>query len=272
MFFARAEEQFTRAIDIATTHSLVDLLPIATAGRAQVRMLNGDWSGASADAALVPTEFEYRTTQHYPSDREVNGFRVLALASRPEITVWGTPFGDWGRRKGTTTGDSRLPYDHPKSDGEYVIGLDGRRPFWQQLKYSTSAATIALVKGTEMRLIEAEAALVAGDWPTAVSKVQEVRDYRSSSDDMELPAAAAADAGEAWTLLMQERGTGLWLEGRRLGDLHRWSEVPGDVPFTVVRTAVGTDSANDERVNVLDVPGELCIPVSQLERDTNPNF
>jgi hypothetical protein len=265
-YFERAEGQFTRAIDMATAHELTELLPIAIGGRAQVRMLLGDWSGATADAALVPTEFEFKTTQHYPSDREVNGFRAISIASHPELTAWGTPFADWGKLKGSSSGDARIPLDRPKSDGEYVIGADGRRPFWQQLKYSVSAATISLVKGTEMRLIEGEAALVAGDWEGAVAKVQEVHDFRG------LDEATAADEDEAWALLMRERGTELWLEGRRVGDLRRWAEVPGTVPFTVVREATGGDPEADERRNVLDVPGRLCIPVSRLERLTNPNL
>jgi hypothetical protein len=272
-YFSRAEEEFTRAIDLATTYNMTDLLTLAIAGRAQVRMLAGDWAGATADAALVPTGYNFQTTQYYPSDREVNGFRTLSLPTRPEFTIWGTPFADWGRLKGKTTGDPRVPYDTPKSGGEPVIGLDGRRPFVQQLKYSVSAAPISVAKGTEMRLIEAEAALVAGEWETAVAKVQEVRDYRNGAPDkMKLPAAAAANADEAWTLLMQERGVELWLEGRRLGDLRRWAVTPGSVPFTVVRESSGGDAADDVRHNVLDVPGELCIPVSRLEQVTNPNF
>jgi len=265
-FLERAEAQFGRAIDIANAHALTDLLPIATGGRAQVRMLLGDWDGALADAALVPTDFEFKTTQHYPSDREVNGFRAISIASHPELTVWGTPFAEWGKLKGSSTGDSRIPLDRPKADGEYMNGDDGRRPFWQQLKYSVSAATISLVKGTEMRLIEGEAALLAGDWPGAVAKVEEVHEYRG------LPAAAAADEDEAWALLMRERGTELWMEGRRVGDLRRWAHAPGSVPFSVVRQASSGGAEADERRNVLDVPGGMCLPVSRLERMTNPNF
>jgi len=273
-FFERAREQFTRAREIAAARSNTTLERLAIAGRAQVNMLLGDWAAAVADAALVPTDFNYRTVAIYPSSREANGFRTMSYPPNYWLTVWGTPFATWGRRSGTTTGDPRVPYTISTSGGQPLLGLDQRRPFVQQLKYAKSITGISLAKGVEMRLIEAEAKLVAGDWQGALESIQAVRAFRNTSagGNMQLPAATAASADEAWTLLMKERGIELWLEGRRVGDLRRWAVTPGSVLFTVVREAVGSDPANDPWRNVLDVPGELCLPVSRAEKFSNPTI
>lgn len=272
-FFERAEAQFSRAIEVATIRNLEEFIPLAIAGRAQVRMLAGDWEGALEDAQLVPTEFDYKTIQYYPSEREANGYRTLTLPPNNVLTVWGTPFADWARRSGTTTGDPRIPYTIPLSGGQPQTGLDNRRPHWQQIKYNASNVGIAVAKGTEMRLIEAEALLLAGRWEDAVDKIQEVRDYHNAPPrNRNLPPASAAGEGEAWELLMRERGIELWLEGRRLGDVRRWAVNPGYVPLEVVREAGAGDPANDPRRNVLDLPGEACIPISRQERITNPNL
>jgi len=271
VYYERAEEFFTRALDISIEHGLTEFELLARAGRAQVRMQLGKWAGAVEDAGGVPVEFVYNQIHFYPSERETNGFRSASLPTNPVFTIWGTPFADWGRRTGTNTGDDRIRYTV-----EGLVGHDARRPFYQQIKYNVSAASIAVAKGTEMRLIEAEALLVAGDWEGAVAKIQEVRDYRNISLPLasKLPAVTATNIDEAWHALMVERGIELWLEGRRLGDLRRWSVTPGrdKVNFNVVRKAGNDGPETDEIRNVLDVPGQFCLPISRIERLTNPNL
>src|SRR5690606_20496655 len=92
----------------------------------------------------------------------------------------------------------------------------GTTPHFRQEKYPERGSDIPLVKGTEMRLIEAEALLLNGDVAGAMAKINEVRDF------WELPDLSAADADEAWDHLDNERHLTLWLEARRLWDLHRW--------------------------------------------------
>jgi len=273
VFFERAEAQLTRAIDVATSRNLDEFITLAYAARAQVRMLKGDWAGAVADAAEVPTEFDYKTVQYYPSEREANGYRTLTLPPNNVVSIWGTPFASWARRSGTTTGDPRMPYTIPTTSGQPQKGMDNRRPHWQQTKYNASNVGITVAKGTEMRLIEAEALLVEGRWEDAVAKIQELRAWHNAAPrNRNLPAVSASSEAEAWELLMRERGIELWLEGRRLGDLRRWAVVPGAVPFEVVREAVGDNPDDDVKRNVLDVPGDFCIPISRQEKNTNPNF
>jgi len=110
-----------------------------------------------------------------------------------------------------------------------------------------------------MRLIEAEAALLGNNVGDALAAINAVRAHHG------LDAASATTVEDAWELLMRERGLELWLEGRRLGDLRRWSDTPGFVPTTTVRQGL-------ERTNVLDTPEPLCLKVSSNEIFSNPNI
>src|SRR5690606_10476131 len=106
---------------------------------------------------------------------------------------------------------------------------------------------IALVRGTEMLLIRAEAALRANDVPGAVGLINQVR---GQADQQPITASTAA---EAWPLLQRERGIVLWLEDRRFGDLRRWNEATGPAhhPFL-----------NDR---------DRCVPISADEAASNAN-
>jgi hypothetical protein len=155
------------------------------------------------------------------------------------------------------------------ASGNPVNGGDARRPFWRADKYPARTTGIPLAKGTEMRLIEAEARLRANDVAGAVAKINEVRAFRS------LPSVTATAADAAWALLVRERGLELWLEGRRLGDLRRWQAHPPartaashQVPRGI---ATGQPAANDPRQNVLDAT-PLCLRVSTNEIFSNPNL
>jgi hypothetical protein len=75
----------------------------------------------------------------------------------------------------------------------------------------------------------------------------------------------ATNLTEAWGYLKQERGIELWLEVRRMNDLRRWE-------------ANGTPGALDpledpsNPATFLDPNQTLCVPISQSERETNPNI
>jgi hypothetical protein len=267
-FYERAEKFFRDAVARATAAKKSDYRLSALGGRAHVRMMRGDWAGAVADAGQIPIGFVFYQA-HKDNERERNqmywwGFR------RNETSVWGTPFEQWGLNKSDakSTGDPRVAFDDSKKKGG-----DGRRPFYRQLKYTSYDEEIAVVRGTEMRLIEAEAALVKGDVATAVAKINEVRAYHNKASGYKLPLVSASSVDEAWPLLMKERGIELWLEGKRLPDLRRWAKVPGKVPFSVVRGEVaGKPATADPQLNVLDTEvmkqqKDMCIQVSKDEKN-----
>jgi len=299
VWFEEAEEKFTEAIRVAS-NALADdssgarigsqmnadaILPAAYAGRAQVRMmlagLNQDlamWDKAVEDAAMVPTNYVFNqrfSTQGSNLNRWYDwGYNTPTR----ETTVWGTPFVEWGQDlalpAAQRTGDVRVQYE--VMTGNFAKGRDARRPWYRQRKFTSQSAAIPNARGTEMRLIEAEAALVRGDWEAAVAKINEVRAFRNTSltGSNVLPMVSATNIDEAWVLLMKERGIELWLEGRRLPDLRRWAVTPGKekVPFKVVRRPSGLpDPETDERVSVYDVE-RMCIEVSRNEKLANPNL
>jgi starch-binding outer membrane protein, SusD/RagB family len=271
-FSERAIGHFANAAQVAQAGNHENLRLAAIAGRAQARMMLNQWTEAAADAALVPTNFVYAHIHSENSPSEQNGVHNWTYRGDNgfQTTVWGTPFAEWGREAGTTVGDPRATYTRMvNAQGNPTMGGDSRRPFWRAHKFLARDTDIPLAKGTEMRLIEAEALLRSNDVAGAVARVNAVRAFRS------LPDATAATADEAWALLIRERGLELWLEGRRLGDLRRWAAHAPARPhasFQVPRgIAAGQPAANDPRANVLDA-SPLCLRVSTNETFSNPNL
>lgn len=274
VYYDRAEAYFTDAIAIAEAAGLNDYRLSAIGGRAHVRMMQDDWAGAVADAAEIPTDFAFYQVHSTNSGRENNDFYWWGYL-RSEGSVWGTPFAQWGLNLSDPDagGDPRVQYDDSGANGG-----DGRRPFLRQRKYTSYDDDIAIVSGTEMRLLEAEALLRSGSIGPAMDKINEVRQYHNDTDGYTLPDVSAATIDEAWEILMKERGIELWLQGKRLPDVRRWMDTPGYVPFDVVRAeARGQPASADPFVNVLDAQvieerGDICLPVSKDEIDSNPNF
>jgi starch-binding outer membrane protein, SusD/RagB family len=270
--YEHAETHFTNVITIAGAAGAADLATAARAGRAQVRMMLGDWPGAVADAGQIPTGFVHEVRMSANATDEYNGLSV-AFLEHAQSTVWGTPFAQYGTDlsgEQTTDGDPRVAYASRRDDGTVETGGDGRRENWRPHKYPSRADNHPIVKGTEMRLIEAEAALVTNsDIDGALAGINAVRAHHGLAD------VDATTVEEAWYVLQRERGIELWVEGRRLPDMRRWAVTPGYADFDVVRLeASGAEPIeNDEVRNVLDNPmGELCLPMSRDERNSNPNL
>ena len=239
--FERAEAAFSEALEIAGRAGEAELEIAARAGRASTRVGLGDWAGAVADAVLVPRDFEYvaRTSAIEASQYNKlfwgNAKQPLRLTS-----VWNTFYEGYFAE----TGDPRTPW---APDPDVPTGVDGN-PWLLQAKHTSRDAPINLVSGREMRLIEAEALLRGGDAGGALTIVNGLR------ADVGVQPREAASLEEAWVALKRERGIELWLEGRRLWDLHRWIEdgTPGQVEDMTGRS--------------------ICFPVGRTEVNTNPNF
>jgi hypothetical protein len=146
--------------------------------------------------------------------------------------------------------DPRVPWDTIKtSSGAIQVGQDGKSPYFRQAKYIDLGADIPVVKGTEMRLIQAEAALRKGDIAGAYNFINQARaNYKLAA------LTAPTDITAAWQTLEFERGATLWLEARRLWDLRRWFAESGPAKNSFLS---GRDKA---------------LPVSLEEYQTNPNF
>lgn len=273
-FSERAVTFFTDAIATAAAGGHEDLRLAALAGRAQARLTLGQWSEAVADANGVPTDFVYEQIHSENSGNEHNGVHNWTYRGDNswQYTVWGTPFEDWGfdTTEPGAGGDPRVTYTRlTTSGGAQLIGGDNRRPVYRADKYPSRNSPIALAKGTEMRLIEAEARLRAGDVPGAVTLINAVRAHH----DLDPVDATGVAAG--WALLMRERGLELYLEGRRLGDVRRWAADNQSSPYVdyefVGRIASGQPASADPTRSVLDAD-PLCLRVSTDEINSNPNL
>ena len=246
--FARAEAQFTEALKIAATLTggLRDSLNRAAyGGRAAVRAWQGKWSEAVADAQQVPTSYAFVaffSTNTTPENNQL----VVETNTRREFTVYNTQWAQVFK-------DPRVPWDTIKTTGGAIqTGQDGRTPFFRQRKYVGNGADVPLVKGTEMLLLRAEAALRNNDVAGAMKLVNDQRAFYSTSANP-LPPLSATTVAEAWPILEKERGAALWLEVRRFWDLRRWNAEPPPIKNTFL----------DNR--------DKCIPISENERQSNPN-
>jgi hypothetical protein len=207
----RAESTFTAALAVATAANSPTLVNASYAGRAQARMLLGNWDGAKADAAIVPTSFTYQMPYYGTGDAP--GYNRVYWSSTTEglyksHSTWNT----WYAKHYDTSSDPRVKYTKTTLVGAGIFPPVGKVPWWPQAKYANRAAGINLASGREMRLIEAEAALRAGDITTAIARINALRTLSNA------PLVTAPSAiNDAWTLLKRERGIELWLEGRRIG-------------------------------------------------------
>jgi hypothetical protein len=250
VYFERAEANFTEAIAVATAAANATLTSAATAGRASVRLLRNNPSGAATDAAGIANTFVY-AMPYFQNELDQYNRIFWAGANQPyrAHTVWNTVYENYRK----TTRDPRVPFDSSLTVlvGDAAVGNLGRVRWYFQTKYPLRTSGINLVSGWEMRLIEAEAKLIAGDVTGAMTSLNGRRVA------LGLTPWPAANATEAWAALKRERGIELWIEGRRLGDLRRWATL--------------------NRPGALDpleeIPGrDLCFATPLSEKQTNPNF
>ena len=242
--FSRAEEYFTEAIRIAQTKPFTSLVTAAYAGRASVLAWQGKWTEAVADAAKVPTSFVYNSFFSLNSGRENNSL-VQETYVRREFTVFGT---QWAQ----VFNDPRVPWDTLYTNASKTAvqkGQDGKTNFFRQKKYPDLGSDIPLVKGTEMLMLRAEERLRNDDITGAFGFINQQRAFYN------LPAISPpGTVAEAWPILEKERGAVTWLEARRLWDLRRWN----------ADTGPAHNSFLDGR--------DKCIPISEEERQANPNL
>ena len=253
--FRNAEALFTSAMTIGTAAGAADIATAAQAGRASVRVNLGEWTGAVQDATGIATDFEW-VLLFQPNTGE---FRAnVFFLDQDGLTVWNTFYESYF----TTTGDPRTPW---LDTGETVNfpplpGYINQTPRFKQQKYTSATSPVQFSSGQEMRLIQAEALLVAGSMAPAMVIVNRLR-----ADAGMAPWPAPASMEEAWTNLRTERGIELWLEGRRLGDRRRWSA--NSTPGVLNPWELGTSTPESPDLSNM----VLCAPIPESEWSNNDN-
>jgi starch-binding outer membrane protein, SusD/RagB family len=232
-----AGAKFDSAIAVATAAgaSGVPALNLARIGKARALLDLNNVAGAAAAVAAVPSAYAYNILHDENTARQYNGVFSFTYTSK-RFTV--------ADKEGTnglafvTLNDPRMPVVRAG------VGFDGGTAFWQTYKFQTRSASTPLALGTEARLIEAEAALKAGDDATFLAKLNDARANAKTYAAGTLPAPAApapiaavpATTAAKQDLLFQERAIDLFLTSHRLGDMRRLIKYYGrtaDVVFPV---------------------------------------
>lgn len=247
VYLTRAEAAFSEAITVATAVGNTAIATAARSGRASVRLDLGQYAAAAADANGIADAFVY-VMPYNTTELDTWNRIYWATANQPyrAHTVWNTYYDSYY----TNTRDPRVAWgsDPKQPVGDGAVGTLGQVPWHFELKFTKKESPINLSSGWEMRLIEAEVKLIAGDLVGAMTLVNKHRVA------LALAPWTATTVDEAWTALKRERGIELWLEGRRLGDFRRWS----------LANRPGTSDDMSGR--------DLCFVTPLSEKQTNPNF
>lgn len=180
------------------------------------RMLldSGAYAAAATAVASVPDNFVFNQGYAASNTRVNNG-------------VWEYNLDERRFSVADSEGIVGLPYrsaNDPRVlwvDGDQT-GFDNVTELYVQLKYTSRSASIPVATGIEARLIEAEAALQAGNMGTFLSKINQAR-----VDAGDAQAATGVPSGMTPAqFLFQERAFGLWLTAHRLSDMRRMLKPP----------------------------------------------
>lgn len=155
--FNLAAARFNEALQIATTAADDRITNLARIGLGRALLNLGRYAEAAQAVAAVPTDFRYEVEHSANTARQNNGQWAFSnnqgrwsVANNQGLN--GLPFRD-----AFDAGDTRVPY--------LLVGRgqDTQVPRYTQQKYPTNATNTPVATGVEARLIEAEAALQAGN-------------------------------------------------------------------------------------------------------------
>lgn len=270
---ANANSHLTNAIayfDMAETLGSGDVATAAAAGRAAANVMLGNWAAAVTDAAAIPADFSF-AAQYYDigDDTQSNRIYVAGKASpykaHSQLFTWIEQYNP--ESGGVADTDPRVSWRVSGENGDAASACCGVIAWNPQTKYVDDDANIELSSYEEMQLILAEADIrgLGGRTGGIAGGVGIINNLRTAAGVA--TEAVPATVAEAMTLLKREHAIEMWLEGRRLPAMRRWyvNNVPGDLqPLEQV--------SGDDQVGSHLVTRDLCFPISEAERDTNPNI
>lgn len=244
---------FTEAQTIAEDVGDTDLEFAARVGHARALVDKGpaNFAAAAALVAPVPTEFEYFVFHSDNSDRQNNGIWEFNWNQGR----WTQANAEAGEGLPFRNGDPRTPFIN------LGVGFDGARALFGTLKYPDRDADVVLASGIEARLIEAEAALAAGNPAAALLILNNLRLTVPGLTPLALQATATAQQNQ----LFSERAFWLYLTAHRLGDLRRLIRDYGRVESQIFPSGTYTGRGGGT------YGPQVAFPVPFEERN-NPNF
>ncbi|HEY2374957.1 MAG TPA: RagB/SusD family nutrient uptake outer membrane protein [Gemmatimonadaceae bacterium] len=261
VYLTRADSELTEALAIAMAVNVTKFINVVHAARAAVRLDLNKVPEALADANTIADAFVY-AMPYFTTDQDQYNRIFWATANQPyrAHTVWNTVNDQYY----TDTNDPRVPWasDANQPVGDAAVLSLGRVTWHKELKFAKQDAAINLSSGWEMRLLEAEAALIGNDLTSAMILINKHRIA------LGLQPWTASTIDDGWTALRRERGIELWLEGRRLNDLRRWkaANAPGTLS-PLEQPGTGTSGAPSYLTQQ-----DLCFPIPTSEKQNNPNL
>ena len=220
------QEMFTGAIDwfdqaIANAGGNDKLDNLARVGRARALLGLGQIDDAANEVATVPTDFVYNIEHSDNSRRQENGIYIMTTVRRQFSIADGKGGNGLMYRSAM---DPRVPWD-----GGTEFGQDDITLYYNQLKFNSSSAPVALASGIEARLIEAEAAANADDAGT----VQDIHNALRATMGLSELDLSGISGDDLLLAHFSERAFWLFSTCHRQGDLRRLVDVYGMPPSDV---------------------------------------
>jgi len=185
------------------------IINAALVGKARALVDNNDYAAAAALLAPVTNDFVYNAL-----------FSNTTIVNDVYDWMFATPNFGPSDKEGingldyVSSGDPRIKVDATKTRP----GQDGT-PIWVQQMFTVGNAPVPLATGIEARLIEAEAALKAGDATTWLAKLNEAR--ATGLGGTLAPLADPGTDAARVDLLFRERAFWMYFTSHRIGDLRR---------------------------------------------------
>jgi hypothetical protein len=256
-------------------------LNLARLGKGRALLDLGQFAAAAAAVAAVPSTFEYEIQHSETTGRQNNAFYAFNyLESRFTVAeregMNGLPF--------VSLNDPRAPV-FVAADAlgpQYEAGFDGTTPLFFTSKYRNYDSPTPLAIGAEARLIEAEAAMRAGNLAGFVAGLNAARRNaptypadpgltsppRPRPADLTLADVPATATGQQ-DLLFRERALTLFLSGHRVGDLRRLTYQYGRSAESVWPT--GPYQLENPDKQGTNYGSDVNLPIPQ-EESNNPQF
>ncbi len=250
------DEAFTLAIQLADSALQftagaggAEVAGLASVVKGRALLNQGNFAAAAAAVASVATDFEFDVTHSLNTNDNQN----WSLNTSARRYVVGNLDGGNGLDF-VTANDPRLP----AGTTSQPLAFDSQTPFRAQFKWERTDAVV-VASGIEARLIEAEAALKAGDVTTWLAKLNEARATMAELAPLTDPGSTTARED----LLFRERAFWMFGTGHRLGDLRRLIRQYNRGSETVFPTGAFAKGGN--------FGADVNLPISQDETN-NPNF
>jgi hypothetical protein len=244
---ARFDEAITAAAAVTpATAANTAIMRMATVGRARAKLRRGDYAGARADAALVPTGFTFNAT--YTSGTSV-GRRSNLVFGENSLNNRSSSIGSPYR---SMTGDPRVPVTATTSTSATGI------VHYYQTKYANAESPIRLASYEEAQLIIAEADIQTNT-PTSLANAVTILNASRARGNQGVYTGAVTQAA-LMTELVDQRRREFFLESQHLGDIIKYGITPTPAAGTAYHFGGGTYGT------------QICFPLPSAERLNNPKI